>query len=106
MNFSSGAGPDAQSPLPLTITMTRIVMSPSRCGFATPRLFPGRDLRVRALGLLFQFRRELLAEILRLEQLPDLDLGVTRHRVGAALDPFDRLFLCLHFPDPEAGDEF
>ena len=26
-------------------------------------------------------------------------------RIGAALDPFDRLFLRLHLPQPEAGDQ-
>ena len=33
------------------------------------------------------------------------DFGA-RHRVGAALDPFDRFFLRLHLPEPEAGDQF
>src|SRR6266581_1441983 len=41
-----------------------------------------------------------------LENLPDLDLGFgSRHRIRAALDPFDRLLLRLHLPQPEAGDQ-
>jgi hypothetical protein len=41
-----------------------------------------------------QLRRERGAEILRLEQLPDLDLGLAAavKEEGAALDPFDDLF--------------
>src|SRR6266516_5299597 len=63
------------------------------------------DLRAQALLLLPQLGRELGAEVLRLEHLADLDLGILPHRIGAALDPFDRLLLRLHLPDPEAGDQ-
>src|SRR5437879_155864 len=63
------------------------------------------DLRAQALLLLPQLGRELGAEVLRLEHLADLDLRILPHRIGAALDPFDRLFLRLHLPDPEAGDQ-
>src|SRR3954471_4721532 len=59
-----------------------------------------------ALLLLAQLGRELGAEVLGLEHLADLDLGLgAGHRVGAALDPLDRLFLRLHLPEPEAGDQ-
>src|SRR2546422_538868 len=37
--------------------------------------------------------------------MPDLDLRLTGHRVRAALDPLDRLFLRLALPDPVAGDQ-
>ena len=40
---------------------------------------------------LAQLGRELLAEVVGLEDLANLDLAVTRHRVGAALDPLDGL---------------
>ena len=49
--------------------------------------------------------RELGAEVLGLEHLADLDLRVLQHRVGAALDPLDRLVLRAHLPQPEAGDQ-
>src|SRR5260370_32420793 len=42
------------------------------------------------------------SEVRRLEHLPDLDLGILE---GGALEPFDRLFLRLHLPQPEPGDE-
>src|SRR6266480_422361 len=49
-----------------------------------------RDLRALALLLRPQLGRELGAEIFRLEDLADLDLGVLE---GSALEPLDRLFL-------------
>src|SRR6266540_3312066 len=71
-----------------------------------PLLFLLRDdLRAQALLLLPQLGGELCAEILRLEHLADLDLGILPHRTRAALDPFDRLFLRLHLPYPEASDQ-
>src|ERR1700687_467367 len=42
------------------------------------------------------------SEVGRLEHLPDLHLGVLE---GGALEPFDRLILGLHLPQPEPGDE-
>src|SRR6266498_3562767 len=80
--------------------MNLIVVSPSNFGFRL--LLPGR-LRADALLLLPELRRERLAEVLRLEYLPDLDLGPAVER--SALQPLDRLFLRLHLPQPEAGDE-
>src|SRR5204862_299917 len=77
-----------------------------RRAYSALRLQLGR-LGAQALFLLAQFRRELGAEVLGLEHLANLDLGLAaRHRVGAALDPLDRLFLRLHLPEPEAGDQF
>src|SRR5204862_7474891 len=64
-----------------------------------------RDLRAKPLFLLAQLRGELGAEILGLEHLADLDLRVAVHRIRAALDPFDGLFLRTHLPDPEARDQ-
>ena len=58
-----------------------------------------------ALLLLPQLGRELLAEVLRLEHLADLDLALALVGVGAALDPLDRLVQRLHLNQPEAGDQ-
>src|SRR6267154_3724743 len=63
------------------------------------------DLRAQALLLLPQLGRELGAEVLRLEHLADLDLGLSSEGIGAALDPFDRLRLGFHLPQPETGDQ-
>src|SRR5207244_10447130 len=64
------------------------------------------ELGAQALLLLAQLRRELRAEVFGLENLADLDLCLgAGHRVGAALDPVDRLLLRLHLPQPEAGDQ-
>ena len=41
--------------------------------------------------LVAEFRREGGAKVLRLEHLPNLNLGFLVHRIGTALDPFDRL---------------
>src|SRR5664280_3679147 len=79
---------------------------------------PGRTApRGRAPSLL-RLLRELFATVFHLlqlgrelppvrdiEDLPDLDLGIAFMRVRAALHPLDRLFLRLHLPQPEAGDE-
>src|SRR6476660_1669323 len=62
-------------------------------------------LRALALVLLAQLGRELSAEVIGLEHLANLDLRLPGHRVGAALDPFDRLFLGTDLPDPVAGDQ-
>src|SRR5712664_4416860 len=56
-----------------------------------------------ALFLFAQFGRQRLAEILRIEDLPDFDLGAAVER--RALHPFDRLVARLHLDQPEAGDE-
>src|SRR5512133_2652226 len=48
---------------------------------------PRRDLLAQPIFLLAQLGREGLAKVLRLENRPDLDLGIARHRIGATLDP-------------------
>src|SRR5437667_1045762 len=64
------------------------------------------DLRPQALLLLPELGSELGAEVRRLEHLTDLDLGLcARHRIRAALYPFDRLLLLLHLDQPKAGDQ-
>src|SRR5439155_25396208 len=64
------------------------------------------DLRVEALLLRSQLRRELLAEVVGLEHRPDLDDRLLAgHRVRAAPDPLERLLHGPHLPEPEAGDE-
>src|SRR6185369_274423 len=87
---------------PPTSTAATRAMSLSMALFA---LFLFGDLRAQALFLLAQLGRELRTEVLRLEHLADLDLGLPRHGVGAALHPLDRLLLRLDLPDPESGDE-
>src|SRR5438105_12788518 len=73
------------------------------CGTRSALRLQRRGLGAQALFLLAQLGRELGAEVLGLEHLADLDLGLgARHRVGAALDPLDRLLLRLHLPEPEA----
>src|SRR6266496_377759 len=80
-------------------------------GRSTPRAFRARgplsllaplllrDLFAHALFLRTQLGREFLAEVLRLIELPDLDLGlVTGEGVRRTLDPLDRLFLRFHLP--------
>src|SRR5437879_11542295 len=61
--------------------------------------------RAQALLLLPQLGGEFRTEVLRFEHLANLDLGLPAEGIGAALDPFDRLFLGLHLPQPETGDQ-
>src|SRR6476659_636595 len=63
------------------------------------------DLGAQALLLFAQLRGELGAEVLRLEDLANLDLRFALHRIRAALDPLDALFEGLHLQDPETGDK-
>src|SRR6266550_6702739 len=61
-----------------------------------------RRLGAQALFLFAQFRRQRLAEILRIENLPDFDLAVIER---CALHPVDRLVQRFDLDQPEAGDE-
>src|SRR6185369_15706466 len=61
-----------------------------------------RQLRANAFLLGPQLRRELGTEVFRLEHLTNLHLGALE---GSALEPFDRLFLRFHLPQPEARDQ-
>src|SRR5882672_5510230 len=45
------------------------------------------------------------SQISHLVQWPDFDLARSRHGIGAALHPGDRLVHVLDFPEPEAGDQ-
>src|ERR1700730_17308248 len=45
------------------------------------------------------------SQISHLVQRPDFDLARSRHRIGAALHPGDRLVHVPDFPEPEAGDQ-
>ena len=58
-------------------------------------LFTGY-LHAQALLRLPEFGREFGTEVIRLEHLPNLDLGLSFKRIGTALDPLDRLFLRFH----------
>ena len=67
-----------------------------RAGLARAELtLPGvrRHLLTESPLLREHFRGELGAEVLRLEDLPNFDLGFAGKRVGAALHPLDGLFL-------------
>src|SRR3569832_2178656 len=65
-----------------------------------------RCLRAQPLFLLAQFGRELGAEIGGIEHLANFDHRfLAGHRIGTALDPFDRLVLRLALPQPEARDQ-
>src|SRR5262249_26413656 len=53
------------------------------------------------------FGLELLGEILRLEDLTNLDFPLfARHGVWTALDPIDRFLQRLTFPQPKTCDQF
>src|SRR5467141_988033 len=74
-------------------------------GATLERVLPA--LRLELLAELLLLLHELPAgiarsKVRRLEHLPDLDLGVLER---GALEPFDRLILGLHLPEPEPGDE-
>src|SRR3984893_17061590 len=45
------------------------------------------------------------SQISHLVQRPDFDLARSRHGIGAALHPGDRLVHVLDFPYPETGDQ-
>src|SRR3954454_18178003 len=45
------------------------------------------------------------SQIGHLVQRPDFDFTRSRHGIGAALYPGDRLIHVLDFPEPEAGDQ-
>src|SRR5258708_5405974 len=63
------------------------------------------DLGTQAILLLPQFGSQRRTEILGREHLADLAPAPGPRRVGAALDPLDRLFLRFHLPKPVAGDQ-
>src|SRR5213076_2682739 len=65
------------------------------------------DLGAEAILLLAQLGRELLAEILGLEDLADFQLRflLGAHRGRATLGPLDRLRLGLALPNPEPRDQ-
>src|SRR5215218_5562036 len=65
----------------------------------------GGGLLAQPLALLAHLRRHLVAEVVDLEHLADLDLAVLLHRVRAALDPLDGLVHRLALPQPVPGDQ-
>src|SRR2546426_6475827 len=78
-----------------TMIMNRIVLSPP--------FGPGARLPAQALLSLPHLGRERRTEVVRLEDLANLDLEAVLE--GRTLEPLDGLFLGLHLPDPEAGDQ-
>src|SRR5207248_3597213 len=63
----------------------------------------GGGLLAQSLFLRANLGREVFAEILRLENLSQLDFSSAVER--SALQPFDRFFLRLHLPEPESSDQ-
>src|SRR4051812_30805859 len=61
------------------------------------------DLRAQPLFLRTELGRELLAEVLGLEDRPDFDFRPAAER--CALQPLDRFVHRLDVPQPEAGDQ-
>src|SRR5262245_18098505 len=92
-SFSSGMTPASDSWEAFTMIMNRMACL---LMVGSPQLVLAGHLRAQALLLSSQLRRELGAEVVRLEHLPDLDLAFAFMRVRAALDPLDRLLLRLH----------
>src|SRR4051812_6271342 len=72
------------------------------CGRLGLLPLPLRGLRAQPFLLLTQLGRELVSEVVALEDLTQLDIAFLE---GNALRPLDRLLLRLHLPDPVAGDE-
>src|SRR5439155_23965193 len=98
--FSCGMTPASESFVAFTIIMNRIVRVSFSIGFGLALLGP---LRAHALLLLLELGFEGRTEVLRLEDLANLDLCAIPE--GRPLDPLDRLFLRLHLPEPEAGHQ-
>src|SRR5688500_7273318 len=77
--------------------------SGARCGrvaiWVMGLFLPGVLLELGAK--LVHSHRDLWAEVLRLPDRADLEVAWARHRVGAPLGPFDRLFHRPDLPDPE-----
>src|SRR5262245_63715526 len=67
--------------------------------------FASLHLGAQPVFLRAEFGREILAEILGLEDLPDFDLTALVVRIGATLDPLDRFRQRLAFPNPESGHQ-
>src|SRR5262245_40654927 len=74
--------------------------------FRASELCVRRDLLADPLLLLAELGRELGAEVVGLEHLPNLDLALLAgHRVGRALHPLDGLFLGARLDQPEPRDQ-
>src|SRR5882672_3814622 len=78
--------------------------APARAGLALGVL---RHLRAQARLSRSQLGCEFRTKVVSLEDLANLDLRLLAgaERAGAALDPFDRLFLRLDLKQPVAGDQ-
>src|SRR5687768_6242094 len=83
-----------------TASMVRVTSA-----LATVRLRGSLGLRPQLLVPLAQLRRELVSEVLGLEDRTDLDHAVLVVGVRDPLDPLDRLVERLHLQDPVAGEQ-
>src|SRR5215471_9574765 len=61
-------------------------------------LLPAGDLLAHPLHAFQMLGREVLAKILRLKEFANLHLRFSRHRIGAPLQPLDRLLHRPHLP--------
>src|SRR5918996_4092422 len=88
---------------------SRVVMTVLTAGASgsAPRGLPLLlcGLGAQALLLLPQLGCKAVAEVLGLEHLADLDLGLAGHGIGATLRPCDRLVQGTRLDEPEAGDQ-
>src|SRR5712691_8529149 len=93
--FSCGRTPASDSLVAFTTIMNRMVLPPlllgPGCRRAQPLFVPPES------GL------ELGTEVVRFEDMANLDVGAVIER--RTLEPLDRLFVGLHLPQPEAGDQ-
>src|SRR6266704_5732042 len=93
--FSCGITPASESFAAFTTIMNRMILSPLLLGLGCRRAHP--------LFVLPGFGLELGTEVVRFEDLANLDLEAVIER--RTLEPLDRLFFGLHLPQPEAGDQ-
>src|SRR5881296_3681450 len=85
----------SESWVAFTMIMNRMILSPLLLGLGCRRAQP--------LFVLPEFGLELGTEVVRFEDLANLDLEAVIER--RTLEPLDRLFFGLHLPQPEAGDQ-
>src|SRR5882724_2598109 len=93
--FSCGRTPASDSLVAFTTIMNRMILSPLLLGLGCRRAQP--------LFVLPEFGLELGTEVVRFEDLANLDLEAVIER--RTLEPLDRLFFGLHLPQPETGDQ-
>src|SRR5262249_985025 len=98
--FAGGAGPRDDDPSSRA-SGKRVILRPVLGGTTS-----GFDRRSKPFFLLPELWGHGF-KIRGLKDLADFDLVLAaRNRIGATLDPFDRLFFRVHLEHPEPGDQF